>query len=259
MIRRDAISAAGVPCWVLIMQPDHARLAGRCAEAWGAPAFTRLEPHAELIAAIDRHDDGWAAWEQELQVESDSGRPRQFVEMPVEQSLEIWTRSIESAASVGYLAGYVVSGHFSALLERFSARWQGSAKDELLARGFLDRQAALREVWLSRWLAQKPGMHTEALAGQALEYLQFFDVLSLWLCCGERSAPESFQPPDGPAITMTPLTRREYKVSPWPFLATHLELEIPGREVPAAHFRNNQELADAAWRPVELKWLLLPC
>jgi hypothetical protein len=178
--------------------------------------------------------------------------------MPVEQSLAIWSRSIESAASVGYLAGYVVSGHFSALLERFSARWQDSGKDESLARTFLDRQAALRGSWLSRWLAQKPATHTEALAGRALEYLQFFDALSLWLCCSERSTPETFRPPFGPEMTITPLTRREYKASPWPFLTTHLELELPGREVPVAHYRVVQELSEAAWQPVTLNWLLIP-
>ena len=68
MIRRDARFADGTPCWLLVMQPDHARLAGRCAELWGSPPLARPEPHTELVAAIDRHDDGWARWEQAIQV-----------------------------------------------------------------------------------------------------------------------------------------------------------------------------------------------
>ena len=44
---------------VLITQPEHARLAGRLAAAWGNERFALPAAHAALILAATHHDDGW--------------------------------------------------------------------------------------------------------------------------------------------------------------------------------------------------------
>jgi hypothetical protein len=258
MIRRDARFADGTPCWLLVMQPDHARLAGRCAELWGSPPLARLEPHAELVAAIDRHDDGWARWEQTIQVDPASGRPRQFMEMLLSETLSIWPESIASAATVGPLAGYMVSGHFSTLLERFSSRWLNSPESRQLAERFLQVQGGLRDQWLKQWTSQSPGQHGEAQAATALRYLQMFDNISLWLCCQERTEPESFDPPVGPQVTFTPLTTREIKVAPWPFVVPHLDLELPARRIAAIPYATAAALAAAPTETIGLTWRLIP-
>ena len=53
MIVRDLGDA-----WQVVMQPDHADLSAEFARAWATP----LKP--SLVTATERHDDGWAVWEQ---------------------------------------------------------------------------------------------------------------------------------------------------------------------------------------------------
>src|SRR5271154_91198 len=45
--------------WWLITHPDHARLAGAFAEAWGNAQFCSPEPRARVLRGIASHDDGW--------------------------------------------------------------------------------------------------------------------------------------------------------------------------------------------------------
>src|SRR5579864_4902957 len=47
--------------WWLIRHPDHARLAGAFAAAWGNELFRRPEPRDRVLHGIATHDDGWAA------------------------------------------------------------------------------------------------------------------------------------------------------------------------------------------------------
>jgi hypothetical protein len=258
MIRRDTTFPDGSPGWLLVMQADHARIAGRCAELWGAPPFARLEPHAELVTAIYRHDDGWSRWEQAIAVDPANGRPREFTEMVLADALSIWPESIASAATVGPLAGYVVSGHFSALLTRFSSRWIDSPDRRQLAEQFLLTQAGLRSTWLAQWMEQANDNYSEAWATESLRWLQMFDNLSLWLCCQQRTEPETFSPPVGPQVTFTPLTSTEIKVAPWPFTLAVMELEVPARRIAAGHYASTAELAAAPSQTIDLAWRLIP-
>src|SRR5690606_14127877 len=149
MIRRTQLAPDGLPRWVLIPQTEHARLSGQMAAAWGGGGYSRLDPYEEMVAAAAHHDDGWAAWDQHSDVDPATGRPLDFTEMPVPVSLEIWRGSIQSARRYGPLAAWAVSGHFSALMQRFPARWQGgSDEDRTLAEAFLSEQARLREQLL---------------------------------------------------------------------------------------------------------------
>ncbi len=47
--------------WWLITHPDHARLAGEFATAWGNAQFRKPEPRARVLKGICCHDDGWVA------------------------------------------------------------------------------------------------------------------------------------------------------------------------------------------------------
>ncbi|MGH7139967.1 MAG: DUF3891 family protein, partial [Pirellulales bacterium] len=147
MIRRSK----GTDRWVLISQVEHARLSGALAEAWGNEPFARLESHDELVAAVTHHDDGWSAWEVAPKVDLQTGRPLDFTETPLTDSLAIWRESIRRAGDIGPLAAYMVSGHFSALLERFSSRWKSDASLQLLAQQFLTDERADRQRALARW------------------------------------------------------------------------------------------------------------
>lgn len=91
MIRRDAGND-----WLLISQVDHAHLSGRVAAVWGNETVPRLPVPDDLVPAIRDHDEGWRDWERHPQVDPESGRPRQFTEMPMRESTAVWSESIRA-------------------------------------------------------------------------------------------------------------------------------------------------------------------
>jgi hypothetical protein len=252
MIRRDAEPGH----WILISQIEHARLAGMVAELWGGEACGRLEPRDELLAAIYHHDDGWAAWERRPDVDPATGRPLDFTEMPLDDSLSIWRGSILAAASLGNLPGYLVSGHFCALL-RASSRWQAGTDEGRLAGAFLAEQDQSQSRWLRSWQSAAAN-RTERLARHALRWLQFFDRLSLWFCCAQRVGPDVLALPDGSNLRLHPLAADRVQLLPWPLLVGSLEIEAGGRSLPRDVYKDAASLAWAPARPARLRWTLVP-
>lgn len=251
MIRRDAENDQ----WILISQVEHARLAGLLAGAWGREAFPSPERRAEMVSAVDHHDDGWSAWEVAPKVDPQTGRPLDFLETPLTDSLAIWRDSIDAAAhKAGPLAGYMVSGHFSALLRRSAARWKNQPVNATLADDFFCQQGEQQSAWLAAARIDRSS------AERAVVWLQLFDAISLWLCCAERREPESFETPVQRSVAFQPGSADAYslRVSSWPFEPPRLELTAVGRAVPAVKYANPSEVATAAATPITLRWVLSP-
>ena len=224
-------------------------MASALADAWEpSPAF---EPRDQIVAAIRHHDDGWSAWEVAPKVDLQTGRPLDFTEMPLTDSLAIWRDSIGAAANLGSLAGYMVSGHFSALLERFSGRWKSDRTLTALAQSFLSEQRDERQ----KWLAHLDG----EVADRAVGWLQMFDAISLWFCCAGRDQPERFATADGGLVTMRPARGPdEMELSPWPCRTATLELEVLGRSIAAERYAHPSDVVTAPAQPVTLRWFLRP-
>jgi hypothetical protein len=246
MIRREALAGDE---WLLISQIDHARLAGDLAAAWGAPPFAPLVPRDELLWAIYHHDDGWHAWEQSPDVDPKTGRPRSFTEMEIDDSLAIWGASIDPAFEVGPLEGYAVAGHFCALARRVAA-WKSSDPRWPAVNDFLAHN--------DRLMNQARQHFPEEVASHAVTWLQFFDALSLWLCCAPATEPDRAEPPGGPELTLSPLAAEAIRIAPWPFTVPAVNLEVPARAVPAHPYRDRAELASAAAHTVRIRWDFLP-
>jgi hypothetical protein len=257
MIRRDLPAGGRSPsAWILISQIEHAHLAGRLAEAWGATGFAPLVPRRELLWAIDHHDDGWHEWDQAPDV-NPAGEPRQFTEMDHDVALPIWTDSIEQAASAGPLEGYLVAAHFCALGQRAAASKQDDpAWDN--ARAFLARYESRGSEWLAAWQAAEPERNTRQVAEQALRQLQFFDSFSLWFCCDEATTAETIETPGGSDFMITPRTASRLLLSPWPFTSGALEVAAGGQIVPARKYASREELAAVDSQPITLRWMLEP-
>lgn len=252
MIRRDHRFPDGSACWALISQMEHAHLAGDLAAAWGAGPFHPPSPRAEVVAAVYHHDDGWAAWEEKPEIDAQTGRPYTFTEMPQGQSLTIWQRSIDAATRIGNLAAWMVAGHFSVLL-RSSEHGTSEA-----ARRWLAHYDTQRAQWLAAWEEGCRTDRSRALADRALAQLQLFDAISLWLCCAERSEPQSFTTPEGSSLLLAPREAGQFLVSPWPFHTPALEVEVSARAVPAVPWTDAEALAAAPSRPVIFLWQLIP-
>ena len=112
--------------WLLVSHPDHARLAGQIADAWGNDVFARPEPYDSLRYAIYHHDDGWLdrdaaprltpaglpeAFTQEL-----VGAYSAFEEIDLPSYLQVRGEATAAVAAVDEVAGVFVSMHTVNLL-----------------------------------------------------------------------------------------------------------------------------------------------
>ncbi len=269
MIRREVRFADGVPQWLLISQVEHARLsgelAGRCITRFGGSRNSLTDVRHELLQAITHHDDGWREWEIQPRLDSEWGRPLSFLELPLDESLEIWSRSIESALEIGELAAWVVAGHFSALLATV-----GHHATEAHARSWLRDLATRRSEWFTNWYSRNKLLHTAELAGEALKWLQLFDILSLWPCSqypvkGEQGSdcPHPFLNVEN--WTLVREIRPEFQLAdgkpcrilfkPWPFDEPQILLKAAASLVPVRHYTSSPELM-AARNPLTAEWVL---
>lgn len=263
MIRRDQPQALGRQFWVLISQVDHAHLAAQLAEHWGSGPFAPLAPREPLVQAIYHHDDGWSEWEARPKVDLASGKPLAFNELALDESLAIWRRSIAAVRRLGPLEGYVVAGHFRALLERFDSWRRAGDGERRLAEDFLAEYGRQMTSWLQDWQPgdqlSSPGctLSRDHAANLGLAQLQLFDALSLWLCCTGPNKPHSANPPGGPVLMLNPLDKSEIRISPWPFDVESLDLGVSGRRVEMRHYASPDDLAAALTVPCTVSWRLV--
>ena len=247
MIRRDILLPGGKPGWLLISQIEHARLSGALASEWGAPPFAPVAPRDELLPAIVRHDDGWCDWERRPQVDPATGWPRNFLEMPIEDSLLIWRASIERAALLGPFSGATVAGHFLQLLRHATVWEQHGTRVAAAAHQWEAEFESLRRGWLDEWSAGRPENTSDA-AAQALAWLQWFDRLSLWFCVTRQTEPAELPTCGGPSLSLTPQQAdgddsQTVALRPWPLRVSGFEISLSGRLVPARRYRDSTDLA----------------
>lgn len=274
MIRREVRFGEGPRQWLLISQVEHARLSGllaeKCLAKFGGenPALDHVRQ--ELLSAIYHHDDGWAEWEQTPRLDSDEGRPLSFTELPPAEAIAVWDRSIEAAYAIGDLAAWTVAGHFSALLAITSTHASEAPGSDWIA-----KVASQRAEWFAQWHARNKSLHTAELAGEALKWLQLFDILSLWPCAqyplaGEAvdDLPEPFLNVDNWVLVreIKPQFRRAQAqlaagepcrivFEPWPFDEPQVDIQAAAHLVEVRKYATPVELL-AARTPFVARWTL---
>lgn len=226
--------------WLLIPQIEHAHLAADIAARWGndqVPAF----PHAEqLVSAVLHHDDGWREWDAAPHIDPANGIPRSFLEMRMRDATEIWTRSIAICGDIGPLNGIWVSKHFCWLAEQARESRSDEPDDLQAIEMFLDAQEQLQHRW-------KATVVHESIDG-GFHAVQFFDRLSLWLCCATRTEPLEIDCPGFGSIRLTPSTDNRIVIAPDPLSADGsrsekpLELSVTARRLPARRYNDDAEL-----------------
>jgi hypothetical protein len=236
MIRRDHEGG-----WLIIAQIDHARLAGALARAWGNAGMPSVPALPRLSWGIEHHDDGWAIWDASPRINPASGRPRDFREMRMRDSTAIWSRSIE-VCSAAPLAGISVSRHFCHLAEQ--ARRSPRDSDELAA--------------IDRFLREQSGVQADLAAGfhwsgslddfsllcnLGFYAVQFFDRLSLWLCCAAEEQPCCIRPPAGEPVTFHPRRVDQIVADPYPFEVESIALDTSGRRIAAREYESDDDFA----------------
>ena len=189
MIVRDLGDA-----WQVVMQTDHADLSAAFARAWATP----LKP--SLVTATERHDDGWAVWEQSPRV--DDGKPVGFLDVDVRAHLAFYRAGIAAITEEDPDAGLLVAMHGAGIYRQrygldtaLGLARAAEVQDEVDA--FVAEQEAK--------FGGKPGDRWDDY-----ELLQLFDRLSLYFCMRDGEAAEL------QGYTLEPLGPWHVRLSPYP-------------------------------------------
>ncbi len=209
MIVRDLGDA-----WQVVLQTDHADLSAAFARAWGAPL------PASLVTAAERHDDGWAVWEQSPRVGGD-GTPVNFLDVDIRSHLAFYRAGIAAITEQDPDAGLLVSMHGAGIYRRRYGLDPalGLARAEE-ARDEVDAFVAEQEAKFGGDPGERRGDY---------ELLQLFDRLSLYFCMRDVVAGE---PAELQGYRLEPVGPWRVRVEPYPFADSPAHFSLLRRVLP---------------------------
>jgi hypothetical protein len=227
---------------IAIGQPAHAWLSGQLARAWGNERFGAVEPWEEVCLAAEQHDAGMAEWERRPTLNPQTGRPRSFMELPLDEHLESWWRAAPLVTSQSRYAALLVSMHGTALYERRDLRRLEPA-DVDRVHAFLAAQRQLQDRLLAGLRAdpRTAAAATDELVRRNQRLVWTWDSLSLGLLLDW--AP--FELMGVPAADgEVDIAVRTGTLDPWPFAAPRLAVRCEGRRL-AGRFDDEDTMRDA--------------
>jgi hypothetical protein len=249
--------------WWLITHPDHARLAGAFAEAWGNERFRRPEPRERVLYGIAAHDDGWAARDAHPSVTREGkpsafstelvGKYSAFEEIDLAEYLAVRERAVRMIAERDPYAGLLIAKHTYNLLTAHADRSTIAAEQLPLLDAFLDGQRVYQRELASR-IAADASLGAREKDDETIEehfrLLQACDNLSLLTCVDFDRAADLLHPlplTDGGVaeIRVESLGRRRFRLDPWPFRERELGFTFPARHVLGDLFADSEELERA--------------
>jgi hypothetical protein len=209
--------------WQVVLQTDHADLSLGFAEQWRE----RTPRHESLEVATERHDDGWAVWEQAPLVEAD-GTPVNFLAVDVRSHLAFYRACVASVTEQDAYAGLLVSMHGAGIYRQRYGRDPAlglaratEVQDEIDA--FVDEQESgyeqrLRESGVGdddRW--------------RDYDLLQLYDRLSLHFCMRDTASDvgelQGYRLEPGGAAWRV-------RIDPFPFTASPARFSLLRRVLP---------------------------
>jgi hypothetical protein len=211
-----------------IGQLSHAWLSGQLARAWGNARFGPVEPREDVVLGAQQHDIGWALFDLEPRLNHETGLPRSFLELTVEEFLAIWRGAPEHLLSQSLHAALVVSMH-------------GSSLSELRARAAPEQAEALQghiaeEHARQAELRARLGV-SEAQAQRTRRQMWTWDGLSLALCSSWRPFTARDVPAAGGLIDIELRDREDgtLTLDPWPFASRRVEVHCEARRLDARY------------------------
>jgi uncharacterized protein DUF3891 len=209
---------------IAIGQASHAWISGQLARAWGNDRFAAPEPREEVCLAAEQHDVGMAEWDLRPSLNPDTGRPRSFMELPVDVHVALWSAAPAKLFSQSRYAALLVSMHGVALQSRRDLA-RLTARERELVRAYLDGQGELQHALIERLDADS------ALLARNQRLVWTWDSISLALCLRWRSVRLGDVPALGGPLELVLTTNGDdrFTLAPWPFAADRLELRCEGR------------------------------
>ena len=237
LYREDAASGA----WA-ISQASHSWLSWQLACHWGNRQFRRPAPWAEVVAAVLLHDGGWTEYDAAPGIDSE-GRPVTFDRMEVGTHLQIWRSCVTRTAIHNRYGALLVAAHFAELAGRKTTDLLASGDNSgaRSTQAFRAEMERLQDGWMedlkadARYEAALEGSGRRVNAG----VLGACDLVSVMLCA---SMPFPFpvrainREGDMEAMTITTVSDRVFKMSPWPFEGTRLKVHCEGRYLRSVRF-----------------------
>ena len=234
-----------------IGQLSHSWLSGQLARAWGNDRFPPPDPREEIALGAEQHDIGWARFDLEPRFSSQTGLPRNFLELTVDEHLAIWRDAPDLLLTQSLHAALVVSLHGSSLSE-LRARAAGEHA-QLLEAHVSDeraRQARLCEVL---------GVSDSELE-RTRRQMWTWDGISLALCNQWRPFTSKDVPSQDGLIDIELRDRADGGVTldPWPLACERVEVRCEALRIGARYEDEPAMLrARERWEPVTLRFVLL--
>ena len=249
--------------WWLITHPDHARLAGAFAAAWGNDAFRRPEPRDRVLYGIAAHDDGWLARDEHPSITRQGkpsafstelvGKYSAFEEIELADYLAVRERAVRTIAEKDPYAGLLIAMHTYNLLSEHADRSTIALEGLVLLDDFLARQRAYQAELSCAIAADEtlsPGQGEEPIIREHFRLLQACDNLSLLTCVDFREPAHLLHPlplRDGEhaRIQVRSVGSRHFVLDPYPFGERSLTFHFPARHVPGKTFTTVADLQRA--------------
>lgn len=241
-----------------ITQPVHAWVSAQLARLWGNEEFGGFEPREEVILGAALHDIGWLEWERHPTLNTSTGLPHTFMQLPTSSHLAVWGSASTLARPFGRYASLLVSMHGTGLYA-FHDYSRDTEQEASAARAYVERELDFQHSTI-RELTADPctafAVTPENIARNR-RLVAVWDAMSLAICGGltstrhVRDVPSSGEPID---MIMTPLDAH-VRVDPWPFAVESLTVRFEGRNLGerfATERDLRQSLADSSWVTVEV-------
>lgn len=250
---------------IAIAQPTHAWIAGCLAQAWGNQDFGNFTPREEVCLGAAIHDIGWVFWENEPTLNLQTGYPHNFMELPSEISVKIWSGVKHLTSSYGRYAALLVSLHGTGLFERFR-KWENSPESTQLVEEYLQQEYAYQKQLVN--YLQNDSYYANHTTPEVIQrnrkLVAIWDLLSLALCMGlqeERQFHDIPSTSGETTLTLIPVDDNfdKIKVEPWAFERDEVKLNYDGRvlnEKFTDETQMRQALANAEW--VNMSTVLIP-
>jgi hypothetical protein len=276
MIVRDALNDQVV----LIKQSDHADLAAQFAAHFGNEQFAPVQPFVSVVRATTYHDSHFQDVEAKLPIDIARGRPYGHRETPFSQAhIDALRANISWLVAEDPYSGLLVSMHHSGLPQnRYGLVSSWRTRDGVGAQPRTIRpevaaniqileteQATLRK----RLIADRVATDNEINTNYRL--LQFFDLLSLYLCSdGYRDGklvptwigpvPMNYEGFVCQEIRVQPVRGIEIKLSPYPFGSSELRVSVPVRFVQQHPGHDAVACREAIMKATReyLSWVIVP-
>jgi hypothetical protein len=209
---------------LVIGQLSHAWLSGQLARVWGSGHFGAVEPREEIVLGAEQHDIGWALFDLEPRFNPETGLPQSFLEVKVDDHLEIWRGAADRLRSQSLHAALVVSLHGRSLSELRAQNWPEQAET---LQPHIDEERA-RQTQLCAALGV-----SEAHVERTRRQMWTWDGLSLALCNAWRPFT-SRDVPTADGLIDVELRDCEDGTStldPWPFATKRVNVRCEARRL----------------------------